>query len=70
MSEDLSQVRRHRREKLDALREKGLEPYAYMYDRSHLARDAVGLFEQEEAAGSLNEQGQGTKVRGGARVGT
>ena len=68
MSEDLSQVRRHRREKLDALREKGLEPYAYMYDRSHLARDAVSLFEQEEAAGSLNEQGQGTKVAVAGRM--
>ena len=68
MSEDLSQVRRHRREKLDALREKGLEPYAYVYDRSHVARDAVDLFEQEEAEGSLNEQGQGTKVAVAGRM--
>ncbi len=68
MSEDLSQVRRHRREKLDALREKGLQPYAYVYDQSHLAREAVALFEQQETDGSLNEQGQGTKVAVAGRM--
>ena len=68
MSEDLSQVRRHRREKLDTLREKGLEPYAYVYDRSHLARDAVAVFEQDETDGSLNEQGQGTEVSVAGRM--
>ncbi len=68
MSDDLSQVRRHRRDKLDAILEKGLHPYAYGYDRSHLARDASAQFEQEEAAGSLNEQGHGTRVSVAGRM--
>ena len=68
MSEDLSQVRRHRREKLDALRELGVEPYAYTYDRSHLTRDAAALFGQEEEAGSLDEQGHGTRVSVAGRM--
>ena len=68
MSEDLSQVRRHRREKLDALRENGLDPYAYVYERSHLAHEALALFEQEESGGSLNEEGHGTPVAVAGRL--
>ena len=68
MSEDLSQIRRHRREKLDALREKGVEPYAYAYDRSHLTREALALFEQDETSGSLNEQGHGAHVSVAGRM--
>ena len=30
--EELSQVMRHRREKLAALRERGIEPFAYAFD--------------------------------------
>ncbi len=68
MSEDLSQVLRHRRAKLDALRERGLEPYAYAYAPSHLARGARALFEEEEAAGSLNQEGQGSEVAVAGRL--
>ena len=68
MSEDLSQVLRHRREKLDTLRQRGLEPYAYNYAPSHLALEAIGLFEREEAAGSLGPGGQGSEVAVAGRL--
>ncbi len=68
MSEDLSQVLRHRRAKLDTLRERGIEPYAYTYDPSHLARQAIALFEEEEGAGSLDPDGQGSEVAVAGRL--
>lgn len=46
MSEpDLSQPERHRREKLAALRELGVEPFAYTFDRSHSAHEALTLYQ-------------------------
>ena len=41
MSEDLNFVQRARREKLDALVAAGVSPFAYAYQRTHLAADAV-----------------------------
>lgn len=64
VSEDLNQVRQHRREKLEALRKMGIEPYAYVYDRSHLTCDAMALFDQNEAEGSLDEEGIYVSVAG------
>ena len=64
MNEDLNQVRRHRREKLEALRKMGVEPYAYVYDRSHLTCDAVALFDQNEAKGSLDDENTYVSVAG------
>jgi lysyl-tRNA synthetase class 2 len=43
MSEDLNFVQRARREKLDALDARGVPPFAYSFNRSHLASDAVAL---------------------------
>ena len=42
MTEDLNYVQRARREKLDALVAAGVAPFAYQYQRTHLAIDAVG----------------------------
>ncbi len=41
MSDDLNFVQRARREKLDALVAAGIPPFAYGYDRTHQAADAV-----------------------------
>ncbi|MDX1495488.1 MAG: OB-fold nucleic acid binding domain-containing protein, partial [Longimicrobiales bacterium] len=66
--EELSQVLRHRREKLEALREKGIEPFAYNFDRTATAADAVSAFEEAEAGEDLSESGQGARVRVGGRL--
>jgi lysyl-tRNA synthetase class 2 len=41
VTEELNFVQRARREKLDALAAAGVPPYAYAYDRTHTAADAV-----------------------------
>jgi len=67
-SEELSQVMQHRREKLEAIREQGIEPYAYTYDRTHLATEAVSLFDQAEEAKALDEEGRGERVSVAGRI--
>jgi lysyl-tRNA synthetase class II len=39
---ELSQVLRHRREKLASLEAEGIEPYAYRFDRTHRSDAAAG----------------------------
>ena len=68
LAEELSQVRQHRQDKLEAIRERGLEPYAYTYDRTHLAVEAVSLFDQAEQAGALDENGQAERVSVAGRI--
>ncbi len=67
-AEDLSQVLRTRLEKLQRLRERGIEPFAYSYDRTRHARDAVVAFDAAEASGSLDDDGRGEPVRVGGRL--
>jgi len=66
--DELSQVLRVRREKLAALREKGLEPFAYSFDASDSAADAVAAFERAEAEGALGDGGHGAGVRVAGRI--
>lgn len=66
--DDLNQILRIRREKLQALREKGIEPFAYNFDPSTTAASAVAGFEANESAGSLTEDGEGAAERIGGRV--
>ena len=44
MTEDLNFVQKARREKLDALIEQGTAPFAYRFDRTHRASEAVALY--------------------------
>lgn len=44
MTDELNFVQRARREKLDALVARGLEPFAYSFDRSHDAAGAVAAY--------------------------
>jgi lysyl-tRNA synthetase class 2 len=66
--DDLNQVLRVRREKLDALRARGIEPFAYGFERSHRAADTVSCFESAEGDGRLGEDGEGEPVRTAGRI--
>ena len=61
MSEELNFVQRARREKLDALVERGIAPFAYSYDRSHLASQAIALHPE-------GHEGESERVRIAGRV--
>lgn len=66
--DDLSQVLRVRREKLQALRERGIEPFAYNFEPSSTAAQAVADFECAETGGDLSEEQDGHRVSVGGRV--
>lgn len=66
--EDLNQVLRVRREKLHALQEAGIEPFAYAFDPSHSSSEAIRQFEASETEGALDENGDGAEVRIGGRI--
>ena len=68
MSEDLNQVMRVRREKLDLLLERGILPFAYRFDRTHQATEAAAVFREAEETGTLDEAGHGPSVRVGGRL--
>ena len=59
MSEELNFIEKARREKLDRLRAAGVEPYAYAFDRSHTAREAVA---------ALGDADEGPAVRVAGRI--
>ena len=61
MTDDLNFVQKARREKLDALIEQGTPPFAYRFDRSHQAIDAVGLYPE-------GHEGDGDTVRLAGRL--
>ncbi|MGI8548751.1 MAG: lysine--tRNA ligase [Gemmatimonadaceae bacterium] len=55
MSDDLNFVMAARREKLDAMRAQGLEPFAYSFDRSHTALQAAALVPEDVHEGPAGE---------------
>lgn len=59
--DELFQVRL---EKLDRLRSKGIDPYPRNYDRSHLTREAIALFESEESEDGENTDSTQVSVAG------
>ena len=65
---DLERSMRSRMTKLERLRERGIEPFAHTYARTHEAREAARAFEASEAAGTLSERGLGAEVRVGGRL--
>ena len=62
-----SRVARARLEKLEALRARGVEPFAYSFDVTRRAAPSVVAFEEAEAAGSLTE-GWGPEGRWAGRM--
>jgi len=59
VSEDLNFVQKARREKLDALTAQGVNPYAYSFDRTHVAADAVRLHPADQ-----HDEGDTVRVAG------
>ena len=53
MSEDINFVQAARREKLVALAELGVEPFAYSYDRTHETRDALAQLAPDAEEGPV-----------------
>jgi lysyl-tRNA synthetase class 2 len=68
MTEDLRQDLRARREKLEALRRQGVEPFAYRFERTDTCASAVRGFEDEEAGDALLEGGDGDTVALAGRI--
>ena len=66
--EDLSQVLRIRREKLEALGARGIEPFAYNYVPTHRTVAVAESFEAVEAEAELSEDGDGESARLGGRI--
>ncbi|MYK65811.1 MAG: lysine--tRNA ligase, partial [Gemmatimonadetes bacterium] len=61
-TDDLSRVRRARLEKLAALEERGVEPFAYSFDVTRHAAPSVAEFEEGE--GGEGEEGRGGRWAG------
>jgi lysyl-tRNA synthetase class 2 len=59
VTDELNFVQRARREKLDALIERGVPPFAYGFDRTHVASDAVRLLAPDQ-----QEEGELVRVAG------
>jgi lysyl-tRNA synthetase class 2 len=68
MADEAGRVVADRLEKLEALRARGVEPYAYRYDTTHTAHAARALFEQAESAGALNDANEAGPVRIAGRL--
>ncbi|MBC8273406.1 MAG: hypothetical protein H8E40_00335 [Chloroflexi bacterium] len=56
MTTRLNRITQQRREKLERLREQGIEPYPHRYQRSHTTQEAVYLLEQNEAGQTEEKQ--------------
>jgi lysyl-tRNA synthetase, class II len=67
-TQEQSHLLQARRDKLQQLRSKGIEPFAYGFDRTHLTDQARNAFESAEADGELNDAGEGEAVRVAGRI--
>ena len=67
-TEELSQVMRDRREKLDELTRRGIRPFEYNFHRTHLTTEAGELFRSAESGGVLGADGHGPVVTVGGRL--
>jgi len=68
MKETRNTVVQDRQEKLERLRARGVEPYAYGYAVTHTAAEARALLEAAEEDDALDEEGRGPSVRLGGRL--
>jgi len=71
-AQDLDQVLSHvmkaRRDKLAAIRDKGMVPFAYSFDVTGTAAEATATFEEAERRGALGAEGRGPATRLGGRI--
>ncbi len=68
MSDELSQLLRIRREKLQALEEAGIPPFAYRFERSHRTDGALAAFTEAEDGELISPEGEGPTVRVAGRI--
>jgi lysyl-tRNA synthetase class 2 len=68
MSEEINYLLQARRDKLEAFRSRGVEPYAYSFDRSHRTDQAIADYAELEERGSLSPEGEGSPVRIAGRI--
>ena len=66
--DDLNQVLRARREKLNALIEKGVQPFAHSYIPSHRTDEVIASFEELETQEGLAEGGEGEHTSVAGRI--
>ena len=66
--EDLNQVLRVRREKLDALREAGVEPFVHSFEPGDRTVDVIVAFEGLEASEGLTDDGDGHRASIAGRI--
>lgn len=59
---ELSDLQEIRRQKVDELRELGMEPYPTRAERTHTTGAALALFEAEEEAGALDSSAHSTET--------
>ena len=69
MTQPGDQLHRVRREKLDRLRGRGIDPYPHKYDRTHTSAEAVAYLESEEQEGAGGDAGTGPVSIAGRVVG-
>lgn len=63
--ETLEQIRQIRLEKIETLRSKGVEPYPYLYNRTHFSEDILANSEKLESSGELiSAAGRLMSIRG------
>ncbi|MGI8404371.1 MAG: amino acid--tRNA ligase-related protein, partial [Thermomicrobiales bacterium] len=65
---DLSELQEIRRQKVDAFRERGIEPYPTRVERTHTTTQALTLFEDAEADGTLVDGKSATEVTIAGRI--
>src|SRR6202011_3405239 len=53
-----------RRQKLQALRSRGIEPYQSRFDRTHSSAEAIALFEQAEKSGGAEARSERVALAG------
>jgi lysyl-tRNA synthetase class 2 len=68
MDERRAQVIEDRLTKIEELKRRGIEPYAYRYAVTHHTAPARATFEEQERAGALGEKGAGETVRMAGRL--
>ncbi|HKV87562.1 MAG TPA: OB-fold nucleic acid binding domain-containing protein, partial [Candidatus Dormibacteraeota bacterium] len=64
MDAERSEQELQRRQKLQALRSQGIEPYQSRFDRSHSSAEALDVFEQAEKSGGADARSDRVALAG------
>jgi lysyl-tRNA synthetase class 2 len=67
-AQELNQILKARREKLAALRDQGIQPFAHTFDVTDTSEGVVASFTELESARRLGADGQGALARLGGRI--